>query len=631
MDKWLKRPVEAVEECSVQETSDLPCTSSKVTNVDLNLSRKKQKTVTRRYDSNYLKMGFSFVDVNEEPRPQCVICFEVFSNHSMKPSLLQRHFNLKHRNLSEKPLDFFKRKEVELQGGQKKIAAFSTSNENAVKASFLASLRIAKCGKPHTIGEKLILPAAKDIVNCVLGEKAAKQLDSVSLSDSTVSRRILVMANDVKETVIEQIKSSIFFALQMDESTDVTNFAQLMVYCRFLHGNEIKEDFLFCESLLSTTTSVEIFNKVNDFITKHGLDWLKCVGICSDGARAMTGKHGGVVTRIKAVAPECVFIHCSIHRQALAAKGMPDELRQILNDAVKVVNFIKSRALNSRLFRLLCSEMGSIHDSLLLHTEVRWLSRGKVLSRLFELRSEVQIFLAKENHELKDKFTDEIWLCQLAYLSDIFNRLNDLNLGLQGKHTTRFVIIDKVGSFIKKLELVKSSLENSSVQHFPALESFVVDNEIKISSKVLLNFKIHCVKLIKQFNEYFTENYFEFEWIRNPFLVESPAQGLSATEQEKLIDLSCDGELKLEFKQCDLGEFWARRNFDYPSLAKHALKYLIPFSTTYLCENGFSAMLYIKNVYRNKLNVEPDLRLYLSNTEPDINKLCGNTQAQPSH
>lgn len=57
------------------------------------------------------------------------------------------------------------------------------------------------------------------------------------------------------------------------------------------------------------------------------------------------------------------------------------------------MNFIKAKPLQSRLFDKLCEDMGSLHKSLLLHTEVRWFSRGKVLTRLVELREEVTIFL----------------------------------------------------------------------------------------------------------------------------------------------------------------------------------------------------------------------------------------------
>jgi hypothetical protein len=97
----------------------------------------------------------------------------------------------------------------------------------------------------------------------------------------------------------------------------------------------------------------------------------------------------------------------SIHQEALAARKMPAILKTVLTEAVKVVNFIKSRALNSRLFSILCNEMGCEHDKLL-HTEVRWLSWRNVLSHLFELRSKVQIFLSDTTSDISNRFTDNV-------------------------------------------------------------------------------------------------------------------------------------------------------------------------------------------------------------------------------
>jgi hypothetical protein len=55
---------------------------------------------------------------------------------------------------------------------------------------------------------------------------------------------------------------------------------------------------------------------------------------------------------------------------------------------------------------------------------------GNVLSRLFELRSEVRIFLSDTTSDLSNRFTDEMWLSQQAYLADIFCRLNELDKSL---------------------------------------------------------------------------------------------------------------------------------------------------------------------------------------------------------
>jgi hypothetical protein len=66
--------------------------------------------------------------------------------------------------------------------------------------------------------------------------------------------------------------------------------------------------------------------------------------------------------------------------RACAAKGMPDSLKDVLDTTVKMVNFIKARPLNTCVFSALYNVMGSDHVTILQHTEVRWLSRGKVLT-----------------------------------------------------------------------------------------------------------------------------------------------------------------------------------------------------------------------------------------------------------
>ncbi|KAJ4946266.1 hypothetical protein JOQ06_023934 [Pogonophryne albipinna] len=82
---------------------------------------------------------------------------------------------------------------------------------------------------------------------------------------------------------------------------------------------------------------------------------------------------------------------------------MPPDLTAVLEQAVKIVNYIKSRPLKSRLFSTLCNE----HHGLLLHTEVRWLSWGKVLSRVYELRDELVAFANEHDLPYKEHMDDE--------------------------------------------------------------------------------------------------------------------------------------------------------------------------------------------------------------------------------
>ena len=69
----------------------------------------------------------------------------------------------------------------------------------------------------------------------------------------------------------------------------------------------------------------------------------------------------------------------------------------------------------------------------------------------------------------------------------------------------------------------------------------------------------------------------------------------------------------------------------YEQIADVALKYVLPFTTTYLSETAFSVMVDMKTKKRNRLQPENDLRLKLSSTQPDIAALSKNIQHQGSH
>ncbi|XP_076352609.1 protein FAM200B-like [Tachypleus tridentatus] len=119
-----------------------------------------------------------------------------------------------------------------------------------------------------------------------------------------------------------------------------------------------------------------------------------------DGAPSMMGRNRGLRGLTQAVNPEIFVDHCIIHRYSLGSKSLPGNLKLVFEDVLKIVNFVKSRDVNSRIFRELCKEMGEQYQVLLYHTDVRWLSRGKVVRRVIELRTALQEFLKKEESPL---------------------------------------------------------------------------------------------------------------------------------------------------------------------------------------------------------------------------------------
>lgn len=132
----------------------------------------------------------------------------------------------------------------------------SSVKESTLLASYKVAYRVAKAGKPHTIAENLILPAALDMVEIMVSKQEANKLKNIPLSDNTISRRINDMAKDIQEQVVEKLKNSQHFALQFDESTDVSNCAQFVVFVRFEADDSITEEILFCKALPANTTEI---------------------------------------------------------------------------------------------------------------------------------------------------------------------------------------------------------------------------------------------------------------------------------------------------------------------------------------------------------------------------------------
>uniref|UniRef100_A0A8C4GRW1 Zinc finger BED domain-containing protein 5 n=1 Tax=Dicentrarchus labrax TaxID=13489 RepID=A0A8C4GRW1_DICLA len=442
-------------------------------------------------------------------------------------------------------------------------------------------------------------------------DSAAAKLNAVPLSNDTVARRISDMSNDIREQLISFIKKSPYYALQLDESTDIAGQAQLLTYVRYLRDKTIEEDVLFCRPLQSHTTGQAIFNVLDVFIPKYGLAWDRCIGLCTDGARAMTGRELGLA------AP-------------LAAKKMLVLFDSVLNQSVKMINLIKSRPLNSRLFGVLCQEMGSGHEQLLLHTEVRWLSRGRLLQRLYELREELRWFLTEIKSDLAKHLDDTMWLASLSYLVDIFDCLNVLNLSLQSRETHILLLADRVDAFTQKLDLWHGRISRGNCDMFPSLADYITDAGTSHDfSSLFQSASEHLSEMRKQFATYFKEDYRSFAWVRDPFVC--TANELSINMQEQLIELKSDSRLKELFTSCPLSSFWAALMQEYPQLCDVTLKILLPFVSTYLCEAGFSKMTALKTKYRNRAQIEDDLRLCLSDIAPRIEDLCKAKQAQVSH
>ena len=113
------------------------------------------------------------------------------------------------------------------------------------------------------------------------------------------------------------------------------------------------------------------------------------------------------------------------------------------------------------------------------------------MTRLMELCAEVAAFLMDHNALLATVLNDQEWVCKLACLADIFSKMNEMNLPLQGKTATVFDANAKVSSFKRKLMYWLECVEKEYIDCFPLTKSFLNVNIIKIQEKIQKNIQAH--------------------------------------------------------------------------------------------------------------------------------------------
>ncbi|KAJ4937000.1 hypothetical protein JOQ06_001584 [Pogonophryne albipinna] len=267
------------------------------------------------------------------------------------------------------------------------------------------------------------------------------------------------------------------------------------------------------------------------FMETGNVSWENCIAICTDGAAAMTGRKSGVVARAKEHNPMMIATHCMLHRQALASKSLSPELQSVLSTVVSVVNHIKCKPLQSRLFGQLCREMGAGQDTLLFHSEVRWLSRGKVLQRV--------------------------------------------RTALRAVYASILEVSDKIKAFRAKTAIWRRRVQNGITDMFPQLTEFLDTNQIP--AKIVKNtIGSHLASLGDYFNYYFTDvDTDAWDWVHDPFVAHTSARGLSGKAEKELLDLACDGTLRIRFGQGGHVDFWPSVEQEYPEIAAVAMKKIV--------------------------------------------------------
>ncbi len=162
----------------------------------------------------------------------------------------------------------------------------------------------------------------------------------------------------------------------------------------------------------------------------------------------------------------------------------------------------------------------------------------------------------------------------------------------------------------------KTRVSSGISDMFEHTHAFIADRHLNFKI-IQRQITVHISKVLEKCDSYFPalteEQAADFLWIRNPFTENIEAKlpaTLPSRLLEELIEISSDASAR--FSEVPLESFWSEIAEEHPVCYVAAMKVLIPFCTTYLCEAGFSTMTALKTKYRARLTLEDDMRLALS-------------------
>lgn len=566
----------------------------------------------------------------------CLLCETGQAHTSGRSSNLKRHFETQHAEFHA--LSLFNRKaiatalEAKFFSLNPQIAISMGHDEkkfNILKSSYLIAHKIVKQSRAFTEGE-FVKDYMIDVVN-LLCPNELDTFQELSLSRTTITRRICDIAEYVTVKSKANFEEFEYFSLALDESTDVRDKAQLLIFVRGITKDfHIIEELAELRTIKGTVKGKDIYREVTSCMESCGLRYENLINITTDGAPAMVGNRIGFRALFeKDFLQKCskrriLFLHCIIHQEVLSKNVV--KLNGVTSIVTEVINFIRGSKLRHRQFvelvELAHDTENGVQD-VKYHTQIRWLSLCEVVKRFSVLLPHVVDFLKEQNAlESFPQLTTEGWQNDLAFAVDVLSELNMLNLQLQGKGKFVFDMYNDVNSFTNGLQKRANDLQRMDFTLFPSL----IERQEKITAEQCASYATIVAELHLDFQNRFADFRkinLVLSFMSSPFTI-NPNRFAEPLKSHVVL-LQNDAEAIKLFAENNIQEFFHKLDDNkYSALKKWAMKAMVIFGSTYTCESTFSIMKLNKSKQRSQLsddNLHHILKIQTTQVEIDFNEL----------
>ena len=353
---------------------------------------------------------------------------------------------------------------------------------SAEKKAFIGALKcmywLNKSEIAHTTNFSPLLDLCKSLGVSYLEDMTRGQ-NAKYASERFMQEGIQALAEVVSRDIVESLQASPFFALCVDETTDVSITKQLIVYCRYVVEREVKTSFLRIAEL-PNGLAVTISEKIIQICSELQLDLNKFCGLGSDGASVMLGVRGGVSALLKQHVPFLVSNHCIAHRLALACGQAANEiayLKRFKDLLDQLYRYYEKSPVRMAGLKAIQEVLNDPQLKLTQAKDVRWLSHEKAVSNLRRCLPSVITSLEREAEKrncaqaagLVGFIKQYKFVASLYMLSDVLPPLANLSRAFQKKDVD-FTVIKPL---VQGTKATIDSLSMTPGQYFQSLPAII--------------------------------------------------------------------------------------------------------------------------------------------------------------
>lgn len=270
----------------------------------------------------------------------------------------------------------------------------------------------------------------------------------------------------LKADLVSEIKTSVFYGLMIDESTDLTVDKRLSVCIRYVKNGEPLTKFL-CNVPLEDGKATTIVNSIVKTFEQLGLSLSACVSLATDGASVMTGKKAGVGVQLQSkYAPFCIQTHCIAHRLNLACTDTikkDDFMVKFRDKFGSLYFFMSGSSLRTQTLKKIQAIFEEPEISVKEPHSIRWLGLKNAVEAVFVSYSSVMATLARFAEDknstakgLHKYFNSYKVALVTAFMLDVHTELAVLSCQFQKQNLLFSEVHPLVQGTLAKLETMKS-------------------------------------------------------------------------------------------------------------------------------------------------------------------------------